>query len=497
MMRRIAAAAVFLLLATAGMAGAAERVALVIGNGAYAHAGPLPNPPNDARAISARLRGLGFEVIEGIDLDQQAMRTSLRDFANALAGARVALFFYAGHGLQVDGTNYLVPVDARLEDKTSLSFEAVSADFVLRLMEEQERTNLIFLDACRNNPLARNLARSMGTRSASIGRGLAQMQGGIGTLITYATQPGNVAYDGDGSNSPFTTAILEHIEKPGVEVRQMLTRVRQSVIQQTGGEQVPWDHSSLTGDFFFVAPGDQPAAQQAVASLPQKPAPAPAATAAGSVGSGGGDAMELAFWNAVAAANTESEYRAYMQRYPDGVFVPLAKSRLASLQPAPAAVPKAAEPPPVVAASAATEDALRLGRTDRREIQERLTVLGFDTRGVDGAFGPGTRAAIAEWQGARGHVPTGFLDDAQLAALEAESEADLAAFRAEQRQQRIQAPQQVQQPMFRAQSYCSMTGASGFGQSPNPQQAMMNAAQACMAQGGIPQCCINGTQLVN
>ncbi len=178
-----------------------RRVALVVGNSAYAHTTPLANPANDARDMAAALREVGFQVIDGFDLDKRGLDLKVRDFARALAGADTALFFYAGHGLQVSGQNYLVPVDARLESERDLDFEAVKVDFLLRQMEidRESKTNIVFLDACRDNPLSRNLARSMGTRSAALGRGLAQVQTGVGTFISYSTQPGNVALDGAGA----------------------------------------------------------------------------------------------------------------------------------------------------------------------------------------------------------------------------------------------------------------------------------------------------------
>ena len=175
----------------------------MVGNGKYVHAAPLPNPPKDAQAVAEELRQLGFEVLEGIDLDRAATEGLLRQFADRLQGAEVGLFFYAGHGLQVRGRNYLAPVDAQLDEEQDLYFEAFDMELVLQLLEREPRTSLIFLDACRDNPLARNLARSMGAaRSQGVGRGLAQIQGGVGTLIAYATQPNNVAYDGTGEQSP-------------------------------------------------------------------------------------------------------------------------------------------------------------------------------------------------------------------------------------------------------------------------------------------------------
>jgi tetratricopeptide (TPR) repeat protein len=230
-----------------------RRVALVIGNGAYVNANPLPNPANDARDVAAALRNLGFVVIEGIDVDGAAMRRKIAEFGSKMTGASTTLLFYAGHGMQVAGENYLVPTDARLERPSSLGVEAIDVKVILADMESEKRVNLVFLDACRDNPLSRSLARSMGsTRSANIGQGLAQLNAGIGTLITFATSPDTVALDGTGRNSPFTTALLRHIRTPHLEVRSMLTRVRADVIQMTHEKQIPWDHSSLTGDFFFV-----------------------------------------------------------------------------------------------------------------------------------------------------------------------------------------------------------------------------------------------------
>ena len=185
---------------------AAKRVALVIGNSAYEHAPVLKNPKNDAEAMSAVLTKLGFEVVTGIDLTHVAFARTVGQFRKKLKGAKVGLFFYAGHGLQVYGQNYLAPVDAELKYEDALEFEAVTLKAILRLMEREARTNIVFLDSCRDNPLARNLARGMGTRSAAIGRGMARVETGIGTMIAFATQPGNVALDGDSDNSPFTRA---------------------------------------------------------------------------------------------------------------------------------------------------------------------------------------------------------------------------------------------------------------------------------------------------
>ena len=191
-------------------------------------------------------------MIEGRDLDKTGMDRIMRDFAEALVGADVGLFFYAGHGLQVAGVNYfLVPVDAKLASAAGLDFEMVRLDLVQRQMERETKTNVLFLDACRDNPLGRNLARSMGTRSADVGRGLANAEFGLGTLISFATQPGNVALDGEGRNSPFTAALLKHIATPGQDLSGILISVRNDVRAATAARQVPWENSALTGRFYF------------------------------------------------------------------------------------------------------------------------------------------------------------------------------------------------------------------------------------------------------
>lgn len=247
-----------------------RRVALVVGNAAYASAGALANPVNDAGDMTGILRGLGFEVIAGTDLDKRSFDGKLREFARALPKADVALLFYAGHGLQVAGRNFLVPVDALLQTERDLDFEGVSLDFVLKQMEldRDGRTSIVLLDACRDNPLARNLARTMGTRSASVGQGLAQVQAGVGTFVAYSTQPGNVALDGQGRNSPFTAALTKALANPERTLTSIMIDVRKDVLSATNGRQVPWDHSALTGEFYFKLASATGALKQATPSSP-------------------------------------------------------------------------------------------------------------------------------------------------------------------------------------------------------------------------------------
>ena len=204
-----------LMISLSAHAWAERRVALVIGNSAYRHATQLANPKNDAIDMAKKLSSLGFDVVRGEDLDLAGMRGTVRDFIGKLDGADMALLFYAGHGVQVNGNNYMAPVDAQLTSYNDLDFEAMPMDLILSAMERTTKVNLVFLDACRDSPFSQNLARSMGTRSGGAGRGLARLGTGIGTLIAFATQPGNVALDGEGRNSPFTTALLKASRHPG------------------------------------------------------------------------------------------------------------------------------------------------------------------------------------------------------------------------------------------------------------------------------------------
>ncbi|KQX24805.1 hypothetical protein ASD01_27415 [Ensifer sp. Root423] len=246
-MNSLRAAVLLLLFFVGSPVWAEKRVALVIGNSAYRHAPQLANPQNDAGDMASKLTALGFVVVTGRDLDLTGMRGVIREFVGKVEGADVALFFYAGHGLQVNGGNYIIPIDAQLKSNNDLDFEALPIELVLAAMERNAKVNLVFLDACRDNPLATTLARSLGTRSVVVGRGLAKLDTGVGSLIAFATQPGNVALDGAGRNSPFTSALLQHLGTPGQSITDDLIAVRRAVLQVTGGKQIPWDSSSLTG----------------------------------------------------------------------------------------------------------------------------------------------------------------------------------------------------------------------------------------------------------
>jgi tetratricopeptide (TPR) repeat protein len=239
--------------------GAAERrIALVIGNGAYLTATPLNNPPNDARAVAKTLRGMSFEVSEGIDLTRENMQKAVNAFLREAASAKIALMFYAGHGMQIEGKNYLIPVDARLTDGKELAADLADVDGVLTALDDQIRTSVIILDACRDNPMAPKVAQLAAGRSVRVRSGLAAPSdlgkgatAGAGMLIAFATAPGQVALDGDDANSPFSAALVRHLATPNLEVQQMLTRVRAEVVSETKSKQVPWSNSSLLGEVYL------------------------------------------------------------------------------------------------------------------------------------------------------------------------------------------------------------------------------------------------------
>jgi TPR repeat protein len=251
---RILATAILLSASTA--ASAERRVALVIGNSAYRHVPRLANPSNDARDVAQALRRLGFSVLDGYDLDKHGMDDAFRRFAHEASGADAALFYYGGHGMQFQGVNYLVPVDAKLEAEEDIAYETAKVADVLDDLQRASGVRILMLDACRDNPFARQLQSRMApARSAALGRGLARIEQTSGTIIAYATQPGAVAADGTGRNSPFAKAFLAEIDTPGLEVGRLFRHVARAVHDATGGRQLPEVSLSVLGDFYFAGPG--------------------------------------------------------------------------------------------------------------------------------------------------------------------------------------------------------------------------------------------------
>ena len=242
------------LLCLATPSAAERRVALVIGNTSYTAATPLKNPGNDAKAIAGSLRELGFAVTLALDLGKANFEKTIRDFSDSLSGAQAAVFFYAGHGLQVDGRNYMVPVDAKVGNEADLPFELVAIDIVLQKLAHHRITNIVIFDACRDNPLGEKLSKAL-ARTNAVGTGLANVYASAGTLISFSTQPFHVALDGDGNNSVYSGALTKHIATPDIDVLDVFKRVRRDVYEKSNREQLPWDNHALIDDFFFKPSG--------------------------------------------------------------------------------------------------------------------------------------------------------------------------------------------------------------------------------------------------
>ena len=302
-----------------------QRVALVIGNSAY-KVSPLKNPANDAEDIARALRGLGFQVTLKQNQGRDGMAQAIRAFGNQLKQGGTGLFYYAGHGMQVKGKNFLIPVDANIESEDEVPYRSIDANELLAKMEfARNRVNLVILDACRNNPFGRSF------RSAS--QGLAQMDAPVGTLVAFATAPGSVAADGTGRNGLYTQHLLASMNQPGLKIEDVFKRVRQGVRKSSGDKQVPWENTSLEGDFFF-----KPGAASATAD--------PAA-------------IELVYWDSIKDSQSADDYKAYLKKYPNGLFADIAKRRaLSPPKPASSAVasiaPTAATKPKPEPAAVAT-----------------------------------------------------------------------------------------------------------------------------------------------
>ena len=304
------------------IAGSSEkRIALIIGNGAYPGAAALKNPSNDARDIAAKLKKLGFDVTVRTDMRYREMLRSLTEFGDKLQPGAEALFFYAGHGMQVRGRNYLIPLDAEIRTEASVSSEAVDVDQLLDKLAPA-RLSVVILDACRNNPFER--------RFRGGGQGLAQINAPTGTLIAYATAPGKVAADGEGRNGLYTSELLAAMDAPGMKIEDVFKRVRANVVKRSGDAQTPWESSSLTGDFYF-RPGEK------IGGL--KPEPVRLQTA---------EEIEQEFWDGIRDSKQAQDFEDYLKLYPNGRFIPLARQKLKGL-------PQGTSPPSFSSAAGAGE----------------------------------------------------------------------------------------------------------------------------------------------
>jgi uncharacterized caspase-like protein len=381
------------------------RVALIIGNAAYKVAPQLTNSVFDAKAVAASFKELGFKVFEGYDLSADQMRSVVSQFSAALSGSGGAVVYYAGHGVSFDGENYLLPVDINLKTPTDLDLNAISVTQLLRQMHREERANVVILDACRENPFAAQLTHEK-YRGVMSERGLNAVGGDLarGALIAFASDPNSTAFDGaPGRHSPFTKALIDHLQDPGVPIDTVMQRVRSEVWQATSKQQLPWVNTSIIGEF-DLNPVKQPvAASAAPASNPS---------------------TEELLWQSAERSNLAADYQAYLDAFPNGLFAAMAHNRIAALSAKPEAAPAESQIK-IGALETGPEEIerrLNLASAERKELQLRLTALKYDAGQADGQFGEKARAAIREWQTRRNLPPTGYFDAAQIAALKAESE---------------------------------------------------------------------------
>ncbi|QKC98183.1 caspase family protein [Mesorhizobium sp. NZP2298] len=433
----------------------AKRVALVIGNSKYVHAVTLPNPANDAHLIASTLRNAGFEVIEGVDQDNAGMHSLISRFTEQSYDADLAVIFYAGHGMQVDGKNFLIPVDAELTSPAYLKTRTVQIDEFMAALPSDPAVGVIILDACRDNPLARTLAASL-PKSRSLGSGLAPIEAkseGVGTggiLIAYATDPGAIAFDGNGVNSPYSTALARHLTEPGVEIQSALTRVRGEVSETTQGRQRPWHNASLGREVFIgkpvaaEAPDVNPAADASNAGATSAPAPVASDPPSWEV--------EQRLWDEASKRNSIPFYEAYLDQFPNGRFATVARLNIDELNDPKAqnrqvaaldadqanassgsAVRTSVSVPDEVKQTPGTElteSAIGLDREGRIDLQLRIEALGNELGRVDGNIGPKTRQAIGIWQVENGLPQTTYLTREQLAFLVIQTDPMMEAVRA-------------------------------------------------------------------
>jgi hypothetical protein len=406
-----------------------KRVALVIGNGAYKAAPVLPNPPIDAKAVAAAFRRLHFEVIDGYDLTIVQMREKIADFSSAISESKAAIVYYAGHGVSVDEENYLLPTDIALKTPTDLDLNAISLSLVLKQMKREERVNVVILDACRDNPFAAELARAK-TRAVIGDRGLSRVESELtkGTLLAFASDPKSTALDGaPGENSPFTKALLNHIEDVGVSIDTVMNRVRAEVWSETKNKQMPWVNTSIIGELVLnprvaaLAPDTESQSGQAAVNLNQDRL-----------------AQETRLWDSAERANSVEDYQVYLDAFPSGVYARMARNRIARLGAPNAVLPGvngtadfSSEALKAEIGTQETEKSLPLTQNKRREVQQRLLALAFEPGKISGVFNEKTRSAIANWQKGHQLSATGWLAPLQYSVLLAESETPLRRFLAE------------------------------------------------------------------
>jgi hypothetical protein len=391
---RFALAAALILVC--GPALAEKRVALVLGDSAYQHAPSLTNPANDAALIAKTLKDAGFDVVDSRqNLSAQETRRALREFSDEAADADIAVVYFAGHGLELDGVNYLIPVDARLQRDGDVYDEAISLDRLLVAVEPAKKLRLVILDACRDNPFLQTMKRTLSSRSIS--RGLAKIEtDSPNTLIAYSAKAGSTALDGTGKDSPFTVALASHLTTPGLDVRRALGFVRDDVLKSTANRQEPYVYGSLGGDDVPLVPA---------------PAPAPAASAAPS-----GDAQtnERRDYELALQIGNRAAFEAFLAQHGDGYYANLAKLQLDKLStaeahaapsapaaPSPAAAAPAAPPPaaatPDKPATVASLDAAASQPDLTKSVQTELRRVGCYSGNPDGDWNAASKRSLSQF----------------------------------------------------------------------------------------------------
>jgi hypothetical protein len=378
---------------------AAKRVALVIGNSAYQNVAQLPNPASDAAAVADLFKKAGFDAVElRRDVGSLDMRRALRDFYDKSASADIAVVYYAGHGIEVDGTNYMVPVDAVLKRDRDVDDEAVSLDRILDSVEQAKQLRLIILDACRDNPFAKTMIRTSAARALTTRGLIAAAPTSSNTLIAYAAKGGSTADDGNTGHSPFTTALLAHLTTPGLDVRQAFGEVRDDVLKATDNKQEPYVYGSLGGSQMALVSA-APSAATAAATPAPAAAPAP----------NDPNLQMRQDYEFAERVGTKQAWSYFLQHYPDGFYANLAKAQLDKLSvagatpataatPAAPATPAQPQPNPQVAALPADTSRTTINPVDlARSVQTELKRVGCYAGAVDGDWSTSSRRALDQF----------------------------------------------------------------------------------------------------
>jgi hypothetical protein len=368
---------------------AEKRVALVMGNSAYQNVIRLANPTNDSEAMSAILKKAGFDVVElKRDLNVSEMRRALRDFSDTVRDADVAIVYFAGHGIEINGNNYLIPVDAVLERDIDAFDEAIPLDRILTVIEPAKQLRLVILDACRDNPFNKTMKRMIGSRA--IGRGLAKVEPeSPNTLIAFAAKAGSTASDGDSKNSPFTAALVKFLPRPGLDLRKAFGYARDDVLKATNNKQEPFIYGSLGGDDVALVPAADKTTADATKTLDDA-------------------RLELAFWESIKNDKNPQLFQAYLNRYPKGVFADIATINLQQQKTAALNSAKVEQPSDKVELS---DPALL------HEVREQLYELNFDPGPFDGPMSAAAHQAVREFEQANKLASTGEVTQGLLRRL--------------------------------------------------------------------------------